>query len=89
MVLSFALIKMIFRGTGIVINVDLFRKSRFKKGKKDFKIGHLIAAACNGKWENTFTDSIFVEKEIREWQIRYWNRFKRRYKSRNKNLSYS
>ncbi|EMY76256.1 hypothetical protein LEP1GSC060_1653 [Leptospira weilii serovar Ranarum str. ICFT] len=49
----------------------------------------MIAAACNGKWENTFTDSIFVEKEIREWQIRYWNRFKRRYKSRNKNLSYS
>ncbi|EMJ97822.1 DUF1493 family protein [Leptospira alstonii] len=87
-ILSFALIKKIFRWMRVSVNVDLFQSSYFKEEKKDFKIGHLIAAAYSGKWENTFMDSISVEKEIQDWQIRYWDRFKRRYKLRNKNLSY-
>ncbi|WP_254845145.1 hypothetical protein [Leptospira alexanderi] len=85
-ILSFVVIKMIFRWIRVSINVDLFQPSYFKKGKKDFKIGYLITAAFSGKWENAFTDSVPVEKEIQDWQIRYWDRFKRMYKLRNKNL---
>ncbi|EMF73360.1 PF07377 family protein [Leptospira interrogans str. FPW1039] len=64
----------------VLINFNFSRFNFFKNNQKDFQIENLIIAAYYGKWDNTLlSHSIPIKKEIQNWQIQYWNRFKRRY----------
>ncbi|EKO50209.1 PF07377 family protein [Leptospira kirschneri str. 200802841] len=74
--LIFNLMKTISR---VLINFNFSHFRFFENNQKDFQIENLILAVYYGKWDNTLISySIPIEKEIQNWQIQYWNRFKKR-----------
>lgn len=62
----------------VLINFNFSHFRFFENNQKDFQIENLILAVYYGKWDNTLISySIPIEKEIQNWQIQYWNRFKK------------
>ncbi|PJZ57782.1 DUF1493 family protein [Leptospira barantonii] len=59
---------------------DRWKIRFFRKNKKPFPVGALIAAGYFGKWKNSNFEHLSIEQELYAWQKEFQFRFQRRYK---------